>query len=316
MSDYIFLINPSARSGKTTKLWPVIETYLKEHRCHYTFRMSQRLGDIANWTAWYALHGLPDNTYLVVVGGDGTLNEALNGILHAKPAAQLPLAYIPAGSGNDFARAHGLPSTPLAALEMILNTTATQPPKLVDIGVYADSLTKQPAYFVNNIGIGFDALALYHTNHSRTKKVLNALGLGKLAYLTSIVKTLVHQVPFTLDVYVNGQHTRVHQAYLLTLSNHPYFGGGVKILPDANPTDGLLDLVVIEKQATMRRLIWILVKILTGNPYEQLPEVHRWTNAKIHLRTDEINYAHADGEELGRQAINLEFTTQPYPFWL
>ena len=142
--NYLFIVNPEAGSGHAQQVWPQLRHWLNEqqllysvhftHYPHHEYQLAQELA-----------HYLTSTTILVVVGGDGTLHETLNGLHHAD--VQATIGYIPCGSGNDFARGANIPADPLAALQKI--TTATDPTTL-DIGVFYEKTRNITAVFTNN----------------------------------------------------------------------------------------------------------------------------------------------------------------------
>ncbi len=311
---FTFLVNPAASSGQAVASWQVLESYLKEQATDYEVRFSQRAGDIKEWTRLFAKYQQASDQTLVIVGGDGSLNEAINGAMAYSNANQLPLAYIPAGSGNDFARARQLPTDPVAGFKRILTNVTAGTPERIDIGEYVDAIKREHRYFVNNVGIGFDATTVKLANASTHKKILNKLKLGKLVYLSALFKTFSLQDTFQIELDVNQRRHYFNRGYLLTLSNHPYFGGGMKIMPDADERDGLIDLIVIERPKVFIKLFVILAQLMRGKHY-QYKEVHRFTATQIRFRTARLEFGHADGEELGSRAFDMVATTQPYPFW-
>ncbi|MCM0583190.1 YegS/Rv2252/BmrU family lipid kinase [Weissella diestrammenae] len=315
---YTFLINPAAKSGHAADVWQELETYLDDEKIIFEKFESQAPGDITKYAQHFVQRQPTNNQdHLVVVGGDGTLNEALNGIRDTMTSKMVPLAYLPAGSGNDFARAYQLDTVPINRLKKIINLTqnSSLEPEFVDTGVYIDRQHQTKRYFVNNLGIGFDALTVNLTNHSYLKKRLNRLGWGKLSYFISIFKALSIQDTFPLEVTWQKQTEYLPHTYLMTLSNHPYIGGGVEIMADANPRDAKIDLIVIENTGSTLRLLYILKQMIVGKHY-RLPEVHRYTAEQFDLKTGRLEYGHADGEELGTHTFDLSVTTQKQPFWL
>jgi YegS/Rv2252/BmrU family lipid kinase len=318
---YTFLVNPAAQSGQANKIWQSLATYLVTTSLTYDVRISEKPGDIRKWAYQIRKRELADDHIVVVVGGDGSLNEAVNGALDLEPGdaerPMLPLAYIPAGSGNDFARAHQLATDPLQRLKRIVDLAEQGGrPELLDIGQYSEALKRERRFFVNNVGIGFDATTVAAANSSVIKPILNKLKLGKMVYGLAVLKTLATQDRFQVEVKPgNGPQKHIYKGYLVTVSNHPYFGGGIKIMPDAEVSDGQLDLVIVE-QPSFWRFALIFSKILMKKPYYQYPEVHRWTAPAINLKISRLEFGHADGEELGSRAYDLYLTSMRYPFWI
>lgn len=181
---YHFILNPVSRSGKGRKLWDtVIEPYLQASQVSYEAHFSDRAGDITRLTKEISSVESPAPHRIVILGGDGTLDEALQGIADLSRVA---LGYIPIGSGNDFIRDMPISRNPLKALRQILEAESTT---AVDIGVttYGDGASHR---FIVSSGIGFDAAVCEETNRSEMKGFLNKLGLGKLTYLGIALKQL------------------------------------------------------------------------------------------------------------------------------
>ena len=166
-----------------------------------------------------------DDHIIMVVGGDGTLHETLNGLI--KAGSSIPLAYIPAGSGNDFARGYGISPNPMTALSQILDA---KHPTLINVGHYYDAIKQENGWFLNNLGIGFDAAIVSQANASKAKKRLNRWHLGNFSYLSQALSVLYNQEPFeTMVQEKNGHHHPFPKTFILIASNHPYIGGGFKV---------------------------------------------------------------------------------------
>ena len=145
---YIFIVNPASRSGHASQIWTEIETLLKERNILYRVYFTSHRGH-GTKLAQQLTKDLSSRTTLIVVGGDGTVNEVLNGIEHPE---HIILGYIPTGSGNDFAKGMALPSDPQKALELILSPNSY---RTVDIGVlkYSEKDTKKIRKFAVSTGI-------------------------------------------------------------------------------------------------------------------------------------------------------------------
>lgn len=317
-NKYQFIINPVAKSGKSLENWSLLKDELIAESVNFDFYISKNQQDLNRWIKQFLKRQEMHPEQLVVVGGDGTLNLTLNAILSRNSSYQQPIAYIPDGSGNDFARAHGIPVDPMASLHRILKQTkqSQQKPRLIDLGVYEDVKNQQRKYFVNNLGVGFDAMVVSMTNHSLTKVWLNKFGWGSLAYPLLIFKVLTEQDSFAVTVKSSDHKVDFYEhAYLMTVSNHPYFGGGINIMPDADPHDGKLDLIIIEKPKNKIRLLKIVKALLKKRLYDE-PEVHRYTHKELEFKTHRLELAQADGEELGAHIYNYRFSSKSIEFWL
>ncbi|MCG4282970.1 diacylglycerol/lipid kinase family protein [Lacticaseibacillus saniviri] len=306
---FYIIVNPVAGSGNGAKTWQQIQPIFEQRHLDYQVKVSQYAGhtiELAKQIGNFATH---DQAVLIVVGGDGTLNQALTG-LRATKTPLMPLAYVPTGSGNDFARGTDINQDPLKALEQILS--ATQPVS-IDVGQYSETTHHHAGYFVNNIGIGFDAAVVASTNHSKAKQWLNRVHLGNLAYGFNVLKVLFKRKPFALTVNVDGQQIMIPDAFLVTTTNHPYFGGGVKILPAASPTDGKLDLIVVE-HTNLITFVFLAIQLLRGQ-HTKYAKVHHFQSKHIQLMTNSLEYGQMDGEEMGTRAFALDFKVSQHPFW-
>ncbi|TYC48196.1 YegS/Rv2252/BmrU family lipid kinase [Weissella muntiaci] len=315
MKKLIFLINPAAQSGNAMQIWQKFEAYLKGKQIDYQAQISTRPRDIYNWSYIWQKHN-SYNSVLVILGGDGSLNEAVNGQLAANIGWSAPIAYIPAGSGNDFARAYNLSNNlqPEVIIPQLVTAIETEQVQQLDIGRMLDRVNHTRRYFVNNLGVGFDAATVAATNDSTLKNSLNRLHLGKLAYFLSLFGVLRTQDTFNVSLKSDQGQVQFNHGYLLTFSNHPYFGGGVQIMPDANPTDGKMDLIIIEKR-NMPQLLHTLFKVLRSEHYG-MQQVYRWTSDKYEMVIPRLEYGHVDGEELGVHAFDFEVTSQKHSFYL
>ena len=145
--DYIFIVNPKSRTGQGELLWSQLEPELKKRRVSYEVRMTGRKKD-AERIATEITADEEEHT-MIVLGGDGSLNEVINGI---KNPSKVTLGYIPTGSSNDFARGMGIPKDAKKALELILNSEKIEK---LDVGELVLGVKRRR--FLVSAGMGFDA---------------------------------------------------------------------------------------------------------------------------------------------------------------
>nr|WP_281349254.1 hypothetical protein [Secundilactobacillus folii] len=182
------------------------------------------------------------------------------------------------------------------------------------IGTYFDAKKQTKGVFTNNIGIGFDAAVVTSANSAKSKRWLNHFHVGTLSYLAAIIGVFYNQTAFPLTVHI-GQHRDIYpRAYLVTITNHPYFGGGVKIAPPASVHDPNLDLVVIEK-SNIFKLLFISLLLSMGR-HLKLKSVHHYHVNKLHVSVSSIEYGQIDGEEMGGRYWDTYFGIKQYPFWI
>ena len=250
---------------------------------------------------------------VLVIGGDGTLNDVLNGLLQFKRDVKLPIAYIPTGSGNDFARGINL-GTAEQAVSHLKRVTQAQ---MLNIGkINGDAPHRTTKYFVNSIGIGFDAAVVAQTNQTALKKRLNKLGCGSLSYLLSVLCVFFKQHDFQMTLMNGEDYIQIPHAFLVTLTNQVYFGGGIAILPGADAHQNELDMVVAEKMSFIQFLA-MFASLKKNGGHLQFKSVHKISlarGANIHVR--DIQPGQIDGEELGNGTFSFNIDYQTYPFWL
>lgn len=245
---------------------------------------------------------------LVVLGGDGTLHEVVNAL---GKHVDIPIAYIPCGSGNDFARGVSLSRNPLTALDHLL---ATDGPQSYHVLHYIESIQEEEGFATNNVGIGIDAAIVARTNRSASKQTLNKVKMGALAYLFTALRILSKQKGFPLMIETNGQTIGFENAFLCTTTKHPYFGGGIAIAPEADAKSKTIDLVIVERIHLFKilRLVGqLLRKKHMGSKY-----IHHFKSQTIRIVSTTSQYGQADGEELGSRPFDIQFTTVERLFWL
>ncbi|MFB9769405.1 diacylglycerol/lipid kinase family protein [Lactiplantibacillus modestisalitolerans] len=310
IAEYYIIINALAGSGRGQTVWDTVKPILEQRQIKFGFAVSEYAGHTTRLAAQFAARVRPRagvTDVLLVIGGDGTLNEALNGLKQVPKHTPIPLAYIPGGSGNDFARGLGMATDPEIALAQILNNMRARP---LAIGYYHETFKNEHRYFVNNVGLGFDAQIVDDTNRSRQKG-----RLGRWSYLSNAIKAYTQQEGFPLTVHVGRKRDYYRHAFLCTTSNHPYFGGGVKILPGANLHDDQLELIVVE-QPHWWIVVWLFLGLLMGGRHLKSRFVHHYRTNKLHLLVNSVEIGQMDGQIIGNRNYDLYLSTENYPFWI
>lgn len=296
---YHFIVNPASRSGQGEKYWNNIETYLKEHKIAYRSHISTHCGHVAELMQKLTenLTESDEKLFIIILGGDGTINEALQGIMHFD---KVTLGYIPTGSSNDLARDLGISKDPIAALKHILQNPAIHP---MDMGIveYKDAMTDnsdtQIRRFAVSCSIGYDAAICEEVMHSRLKQILNRIGLGKLVYLMIALKQLIRTRSIDATLIL-PDHTEIFIRNLLFLAgmNHRYEGGGFMFSPAANDHDGIMD-ICCASNATKLKVLRVLPTAYKGN-HLRFPELSDYHIPSYEVRTEEPMWIHIDGEPL------------------
>ena len=289
---YYFIVNPSSSSGKGMKIWKTVEKQLRtEHVPYHVFFTSRR-------TQGSELAKLISTRHapctIVAVGGDGTVNEVINGLTNFD---KIQFGYIPSGSGNDLAAGLGLKTSPLAALHAILHPKCIRP---VTIGC---THTPDKTYrFIVSSGIGYDAAVCHEAINSGMKKLLNRFNLGKLTYLSIALKQLIllHSTPVSM-LLDDRRQFEFDDIFFIAGMNLKYEGGGFKFCPDADPCDDYLDLCLIEKMSKLR-ILRLLPTAFKGD-HVNFDGVHIYRCKKAVIRTTTPLAVHTDGEKAGFQRL-------------
>lgn len=284
---YTFIVNSHARSGMGGMIWEVIEPELKKGQIDYECYQTSHPAHATKLAA--EITGDGKEHTIIALGGDGTVNEVINGIHDLEKAT---FGYIPTGSGNDFAKGLKLPTEPLDALRLILNPINIQ---RVDIGILTRAGKKRR--FAISAGIGFDAAICHYVAVSGLKLWLNRLGLGKLTYVLVSLNRLFHDTPVNAILTVDDENPRLfRKVFFVTAMNTPYEGGGLKFCPKAEFQDGMLDVIVLS------RLPKLIALLLLPTAYKgwhvHFPGVSIFRCKKVKVEMTRPIALHTDGEPL------------------
>lgn len=286
---YHIIINPASRSGRGLKIWKEqIEPALHAKKISYRSYFSDRPGDIQKITAQILSARNGRSVSIIILGGDGTVNEALQGM---EDTSLVTLGYIPTGSSNDLARDLQLPREPLKALELILQGGKAQ---LMDLGriTYSDGSIRK---FAVSCGIGFDAAVCEEALHSRLKVFFNKIGLGKLTYLGIALKQLFAAKAVSCSLILdNGACVNIRRVLFVTCMLHRYEGGGFMFCPQADAGDGFLDLCAVGD--IPKALILLALPTAFFGKHYYFKGVTHYRAQKIQLETSSPLWVHTDGE--------------------
>ena len=237
---------------------------------------------------------------LIVLGGDGTMNEALQGI---RDFSKVNIGYIPTGSSNDLARDMKLSKDPVQVLESILEGNVS---RMADLGVLTfadqtpDSGVDEPfdthkRYFVVSSGIGFDAAVCEEALSSGIKNLLNRLKLGKLTYLGIALKQLIAARPISCELCLDeGNPIYVNRFLFIASMIRRYEGGGFKFCPEADAEDGLLDLCFVGSLPKL--LILIALPTAFFGKHYLFPHITHYRASRVEIKTSAPLWVHTDGE--------------------
>ncbi|MFZ4522487.1 MAG: diacylglycerol/lipid kinase family protein [Bacteroidales bacterium] len=293
---WLMIVNPNAGVKKGTRDWPKIQGLLVKEHVDFDFKLTTGRGH-ASEIAAEALESGRRN--ICVVGGDGTLNEVLNGIM-LHPETETPgllLAMIPVGTGNDWCRMFNIPFDYLKAINLLKQKKTF----VQDVGrvTYYHQETKMQRYFMNVAGMGYDALVAKKTN------MLKERGLGgPLTYMYFVFASLFQYRFIEAVIEVDGKPAFKGEIFSMNVGICKYNGGGMMQVPSAIPDDGLLDVTLIKK--TSKWLVVRYARKLFDGSLVNLPMVETYKGENIRIRSIGKVFLETDGESLGHTPFTFD----------
>ena len=287
---YYFIVNEHGASGKGAITWALVTHILEERKLQYKRYISQGKGHAAT-IARHICQLKDDDKRIVVVGGDGTVNEVLNGITDFE---HVSFGLIPTGSGNDFARGMKIPRIALLAIEKIINSKGDMK---MDLGeVQAKGFEKK--VFGISAGCGLDALVCKKVDSSLLKKVLNKIHLGGLSYIILTVVNLFSMKTSSCTVCFDDEYPQEFTKQIFFAGmNCPTEGGGVKMAPDASTFDGKLTACMAH--GIPKIMTFFKLPLLSAGKHQKLKGFLSRPFSKVKIISDQILTVHADGEYAG-----------------
>lgn len=278
-------LNPTAGRGRAGRRQARIIELLETSELPIELHASNAVGDLEEQVKTHVDNGA---SRIVVAGGDGSVYEAVNGIMRSETEAALGV--IPTGTGNDFAKACDIPLNWEHAAQLLASRLADgQYAKTIDIGRMNDR------FFANGAGVGFDAEV---TRIARSYR----LPIGDLVYLIAIFRAMLNGIA-TPELQVRSEDFSWNgPATLASVSNGPWIGGMFHIAPMAKNDDGLLELMIADP-VSRRRIVSLLPKLMSGTHMDETEIQHRSVTS-LSIVSSEPLASHLDGEV---QALQTHF---------
>lgn len=298
-TSWFVVVNPRAGGGKSVTDWPIISRLLNKYDIRYSHAFTEYKYHAVELTVRAIGEGYRN---IIAVGGDGTLNEVVNGIFIQKVInpSEITVGVIGVGTGNDWFRMYEIPHNYEECVRAIKNKGVFKQ----DVGVaeYYESSVRHKRYFINAAGVGFDAEVARRTNR------LKDLGKrGALLYIFSLIKALIRYRSSRINVKVDGKHIQ-DKVFSLTVGICRYNGAGMMQVPFALSDDGLFDLTIIKRISKLGVIV-------------NLPRLYNGTILKhsrvvgVRARSIEIMSIPAvglevDGESLGETPLKFSILQQ------
>lgn len=298
MTRYLILVNPTAGRGNGEKMYPVIEQRLQAAGLDFEMRRTERVGHASQMAAEAQAGGWE---VVVAVGGDGTANEVIDGLLRARRDGQdgPAMGLIPVGRGNDFSFGVGIPHDLEAACQIL----ATGQRRWIDVGYVIGGDYPQGRFFGNGVGIGFDAVVGFE-----------ALKLKRLSgfpsYIVAALKTIALYFNAPMVQIEMDDQNLTQPALMVSIMNGRRMGGGFMMAPEGMIDDGRFDLC-IAGQVSRPGIFLLLPRFMQGSQAGH-PAIQMARSARV--RVTAVNGslpAHADGETLCVKGQQLELQILP-----
>jgi len=294
-NKWMVIVNPNAGNGKGSKDWGIISGLLKSFDLDFEFCFTERRHHAIELTFEAVKSGYRK---FIGVGGDGTMNEIVNGIFEQSLVStnEMTIAMIPVGTGNDWGRLFGIPGDYRSAVEIIRRGTTT----LHDAGLlwYYHGTLREKRYFINIAGLGFDALVVKRTNIQKDRGRVT-----KMAYMWNLLRSLISYRYTSTEACIDGEKV-INDTFTISLGIGKYSGGGMMQTPHAVYNDGLFDVTII-KRMRKGEIIRNLKRLYNGTVYDH-PKILWYRGSKIKIDSDPLIHVEADGESLGHSPIDFE----------
>ena len=286
-------VNPAGASGKAWKVWQRAEGVCRSSDCTYTLHCSEPEYGIEEMLAEVTSRG--EETAIIVIGGDGTQNEAVNGI---RDFGRTRYGFIPCGTGNDMMRDMGLPAGSGELIRRMLDGTVKREIDVGELTFYCEDGEVIRRRFNISSDVGFGAATCELVNRSKIKPLLNRFGLGRLSYLIEAVRVCFTAKPVAVKISCGGR-TRLYRKCLCAIAmNHCHEGGGLKFCPNADFTDGRLDLCIGNGLSHLEFLN-MLPHAYKGT-HLKLRGVYEECSEHIVMTAEQPLWVHTDGEVIGK----------------
>ncbi len=299
-NKWLVIVNPHAAAGKGGRDWPIIENILKEEGFDFDSCITQyQRHAIELVRSNISEHGYRK---IISVGGDGTNNEVINGIFlqDVVQPSEMMLGVMPVGTGNDWARMFDFPQD----YEKIVRIFKSENKFLHDVGkvTYFNDGNPQERYFLNSSGSGLDDAVCREVNK------LKAQGKGgRIRYLICLATGLFKHKYYRVKIEIDGEEVFNEPVLSLSVGNCCFNGGGMKMLPNAIPNDGILDMTVVGKVSPFK-FVTNATNLYDGTFVEKMKEVKAFAGRKIRITSDPPHslFIETEGETLSNSPFDFE----------
>ncbi len=291
-----FIVNPQSSNGRTGKFWPDIQASIKSQLPEFDFDFTSAPHDATKIAAASLKSGYE---MIVCIGGDGTINETINGFFEdGKPIrTDAVLGVLCMGTGGDFVKTAGIPKDFSEALPILAGRNALKcDAGHITLCTHSGEIVDK--YFLNITDFGMGGDVVYHVNNS--SKALK----GKLPFLMGMLKSQIYYRNKTVRFEIDGKDIGVRKIKNAVIANGRYFGGGMKIAKNARLDDGLFDVIIMGDLTILDALKWVK-QMYTGDIIDFKEKVEYFKAKQIRATSDQEVLIDMDGEQPGKLPIKL-----------
>jgi diacylglycerol kinase (ATP) len=300
LNETLFIINPVAGFGTTTRNWIDARRALTKCGLSFNEHVTSRAGEATEVTREALRSGI---TQVVAVGGDGTLNEVVNGYFDGSGQAvstEGRIGIMPSGTGSDFRR-----SVDIASASDSIRALKEGRHRIIDVarvkfrGLDGIQVSR---YYINvaSFGLGGDVAAYVNKWHGSLPRWIG----GRTRFSAAAVRALSHYKTTSATIVLDGDRKLEVESHLLVVANGRFAGGGMMLAPDARLDDGLLDVIITDR-ATRFDVIMELPRIRRGG-YIKNPKVSQAKARNISIEAADALALDVDGESVGTTPTTIE----------
>lgn len=290
---WLLVVNSKAGKGRASKLAGKFEVLLKSNNLPYEIINKATYEETFSEYRLSIASGKFEK--VVAIGGDGLVNLCLQEVAEQN----IGFSVIPAGTGNDFARAVG---SHKKSVNEIFNVVRSQDPTTIDLGLVTGAFGKR--WYVQVLSTGFDALVNNLANRINWPR-------GQMKYTLATVLTLARFKPIPYELIIDGKQFK-QDFMLLSVANGETYGGGMRICPDASNSDGIFDILLVHPVSKIV-LLSIFPKVFTGKHVPH-PKIDIIRGKKVQISADAS--AFADGEFVSKLPIEITNVKNALKTWL
>ena len=291
----LYIINPISGKGNKQTLQEIIQTESKKAGLNFEIFPSVSSGDYSFLDELIETNSF---THIVIAGGDGTVNQAINSL----KKHSLPFGIIPCGSGNGLAFSAGIPKNIQTALTIAFTGKIE----------WTDAFTINGQFACMLCGLGFDAQVAHDFALDKKR--------GLITYVKKIIQNFFIAKPYSFVLKLDNKKIEVG-AYFISIANSNQFGNNFTIAPKASLTDGLLDIVIVTQQTKLNLLLQTLMQVSGFNQLQKAENIDKETSvvyfqtSAIQINNPSLAPLHIDGEPV-ESVKKIDIKIQPKSFQL